>query len=95
MAFPIADTDEIRCAPDVLSTEVDAEMVLMHVARRRYYGLDAIGMAIWQRLGQPMRLADLCAGLAGEYDADRATIERDVRLLLERMAEEGLIEVTH
>lgn len=77
---------------ELLSTQIDDEMVLMSIERGNYYGLDAIATDIWQRLEQPLAVVDLCAVLAKEYDADTETISRDVLALLEQFVTEGFIE---
>lgn len=77
---------------ELLSTQIDDEMVLMSIERGNYYGLDAIATDIWQRLEQPLAVVDLCAALAKEYDADTETINRDVLALLEQFVAEGFIE---
>lgn len=77
-----------------LSAEVDGETVLMSVEQGRYFGLDAIGGDVWHRLESPVRVSDLCAALAADYDGAPDVIERDVLDLLGRMAARGLIEVT-
>lgn len=79
---------------DVLAADVDGELVLMSVEQGLYFGLDAIGADIWGRLEEPVRVADLCASLAADYEGDPATIERDVLALLDRMAARGLVAVT-
>ncbi|CAD6875579.1 PqqD family peptide modification chaperone [Methylomonas fluvii] len=77
---------------ELLSTQIDDEMVLMSIDRGNYYGLDAIATDIWQRLEQPVAVSDLCAALVKEYDADTETISRDVLSLLEQFASEGFID---
>lgn len=76
-----------------LEAEVDGEVVLMSVADALYFGLNAVGTDIWRRLAQPIRLADLCSTLAEEYEADIATIERDVLALVAKLAGRKLVEV--
>ena len=65
----------------------------MSGTRGNYYGLNAIGADIWQRLGEPIVVSNLCVALTEDYNADNETISRDVLVLLEHMASEGLIEV--
>lgn len=77
-----------------LFAAIDNELVLMDAEQGKYYGLDAIGADIWQRLEGRVVVSDLCAALGKEYDADADTISRDVLALLERLAAEGLIEVS-
>ncbi len=83
----------IRRREDHLAAGLGDELVLMSGARGNYYGLDAIGADIWRRLEQAVSVADLCAALGREYDADAETIRRDVLALLRQLAGEGLIEV--
>ncbi len=78
---------------DHLAANVDDGLVLMDVDHGNYYGLNAIGTDIWQRLEKELVVSELCAALSKEYDADMDTISREVLALLERLAAEGLIEV--
>jgi hypothetical protein len=78
---------------DHLAANIDDELVLMDVEQGNYYGLNSIGADIWQRLEGEVVVSELCAALSVEYDADIDTISREVLVLLERLAEEGLIEV--
>lgn len=78
---------------EVLFSTVDDELVLMSIDQGLYFGLDSIGADIWTRLEKPLRIADLCAGLADDYQGDPAMIERDVMDLLHRLAGRKLIAV--
>lgn len=89
----ITSYSRVKWSTDQISTEVDGSVVLMSIRKGRYFDLDDVAADIWRRLAQPVRVADLCAGLAAEYDADRETIERDVLPWLERLHSERLIDV--
>ncbi len=93
-ANPPSLTSLVRWSDDQLAATVDQEVVILSVERGSYYGLDDIGSEIWQRLANAVRVDALCASLAEKYDADQATIERDVLHLLEKLSAEGLISVT-
>ena len=77
----------------VLSTNVQAEAVLMNTANGKYYGLDDIVTSVWQQLCTPLKVSDLCRNLTEEYDGDPEVIRRDVLVLLKKLADDGLIEV--
>ena len=86
-------TDSMLCrCTEPLAAEVDGEMVLMSIERGNYYGLDSIGSDIWHRLEQPVRVSDLVAALATDYDGDASVIECDVLALLTKLLENGLVE---
>lgn len=79
--------------PDHLSAEIDGELVIMSVADGKYVALNAIATAVWQRLGQPVRVSKLCADLARDYDGDGAVIAQDVQEMLQCLSSLGLIAV--
>lgn len=88
----IALHDSIRRKSDVLSAEVGDEVVIMAPEEGKYYGLDAVGSAIWDRLAEPTTPARLIAELVGAYDGDPAAIEGDTMALLERLSDRHLLE---
>jgi hypothetical protein len=90
----VTETSSLRRGHDLLEATLDDEIILLSVARGYYYSLDDIGSDIWHRIVTPCRAAALFEALAKDYDADEATIARDVLPLLREMASEGLIEVS-
>lgn len=90
----VAVSSTVVQSRDPLAAEVDGEVVLMSVDLGRYFGLDVIGADVWRRMETPVRVSDLCAALAADYDGAPEVIERDVLELLHRMADRGLIEIS-
>lgn len=82
----------VRRNDELLTAEVDGELVMMSIASGRYFGLDDTGRRIWELLVGPVSVAALCEQLVQEYAVDTATCERDVLALLRKMAEHGMIE---
>ena len=76
-----------------VSADVAGETVLMSLERSKCYGLGVTGSEIWKRIADPVRVSDLTAELAGEYDAEPSIIERDLLVLFTELADEGLVEV--
>lgn len=76
---------------DVIASPVDNEVVMMHIDHGMYYALNAVGADIWERLAEPIKVADLCAQLQQVYAVDRATCEADVLAILNDMAANGLL----
>jgi hypothetical protein len=92
-AAAVLDATMISRSPSVLTAEVDGEVVMMSIEQGRYFGLDDIGSDIWKRLDTPCSFAELIDRLATDYEADRATIAADVRVLLGRMAEQDVVRL--
>jgi hypothetical protein len=89
----IGDDTLVCRGTSVLTGGVSGETVMMNIKSGRYFGLDDIGSAIWQRLEAPRRFGDLVDQLAADYDADPATIMDDVRTLLAEMATYDLVKL--
>ncbi|CAA7615404.1 conserved hypothetical protein [Candidatus Terasakiella magnetica] len=91
IAGPLTTESVIVRTPHPLSADVDDETVLMSIEQGNYYGLGSTARDIWSRLERPIRIGDLCAGLAAEYDVPPALIEADTLAFIRRLAEEKLI----
>jgi hypothetical protein len=79
---------------DQVSSDLGGETVLLSMQSAMYYGLDEVGTRIWELLGQPIRVSDICDAIEREYDVERERCEADVLGLLRELAAKGLIEVT-
>lgn len=77
-----------------LSTIVDGEAVLIGIETGRYYGLDAIGTAIWNGIEQPRTFDALCASLIEEFEGDPAVIEQETRAFLTQLLERELVSAS-
>jgi hypothetical protein len=75
----------------VLSGEFDAETVILDLRNGVYYGLENAGARIWQLLKHPTSLGVLRDALVQEYDVEPRRCESDLRDLLRRLLERGLI----
>lgn len=76
-----------------VAATVGQEVVLMNLDRGRCYGLGPTGSVLWQKMSQPVLVNDLLSQLEQEYDVSREELERDVVLVLQQYAAEGLIEI--
>jgi hypothetical protein len=74
-------------------SQVDKEWVMIDLESGEYYGLNAIASDIWQRLAEPVLVADLCADLKQRYDVETERCEREVLALLRQMQEKHMLRV--
>lgn len=86
-------SSHIRARSDLLSSEIDGEVVMMDIESGQYFTLDAIGTRIWKAMAEAISVASLCRALEQEYDAPLPVIERDVLALLANLATQKLITV--
>ncbi len=85
------ETVVVRSAA-ILDASVGGETVLMSVETGQYYTLKVTSRAIWERLGEPVRVRDLCADLANAYQAPLDTVERDTLAFLNYLEAQNMIE---
>lgn len=78
---------------DHVHTEVDGEVLMMHIMTGDYFNLDEVGSFIWRQLSQPMTVSGLCDAIQSCYDVDRPTCERDALLFVEDLLMDGLLTV--
>jgi hypothetical protein len=79
--------------PELLSTPVDDEIVILNPERDNYVGLDAIGRSVWDLIEQPSEVAELCRALGETFEGTSEQIETDVLAFLSEMVDEGIVRV--
>lgn len=76
---------------DVVFRELDGQSVVLNLSSGRYFGLNAVGTRVWQLIAQGAGVDSVIRTVTAEYEADAATIERDVLALLEDLEKRGLV----
>lgn len=79
--------------PDMLSTELDGDVVLMSAEQGRYYALDAVASSVWRRLDAAPTGEALIADLVADFQGNSEQIRADVLALLRNWLKEGLVRV--
>ena len=80
--------------PQIISSKMDDEVVMMSVEKGNYYGLNRVGSEIWEKLTEPLTVSLLCDKLLQEFDVEKEQCEREVITYLEKLVSEGLILVS-
>ncbi len=75
-----------------VSCKVNDEVAILDLDRALYFGLQGVGVHIWDLLEQPRSVADLCASIQAEFDVSEAECRADLLQVLTRLREERLIE---
>ena len=80
--------------PDhVMLRELDNESVILNVDTEYYFGLDDVGTRMIKVLADCDSIQTAYDALVEEYDVDPETLRSDLKDLIERLAENGLVEV--
>lgn len=75
----------------IMAKEIDGECMLLDVANGIYFGLNRLGLRIWQLLTEEKSSDEICIILLNEFDVPRETLENDVSELLQDLLKNGLI----
>jgi hypothetical protein len=77
----------------LIEAEVDDEILALHVEQGVCYGFNVTAARVWTSLKQPKRLSELQAELLAEFDIDETTCERELREILDLLANRGLVTI--
>ena len=83
----------VRRSTRQVACEFNEEVVLLHLDKARYFGLRDVGAAIWNSLGEPKSVADVCDIVLAQFDVDPTKCRTDVTKFLTGLLDVGLIEV--
>jgi PqqD family protein of HPr-rel-A system len=85
--------DTVVRAPDVYATTIDGDVVVFNVEKGQYYGMQNVGVRIWELIEQPASIDAVCQVLMTEFSIDQPTCEAHVLKFLGELLEAQLIEV--
>ena len=78
-------------SPRVLCQEVAGEAVLLDLETEKYFGLNTVGLRVWQLLQRSGDPGEIFRTLASEYSVDPDTLAADLQDLLQRLRQAGLV----
>ena len=76
-----------------LYSDLNGEAVILSTKNGKYYGLNEVGRCIWKAIKDPTNLEEIQARVLAEYEVDEETCHCEVSSFLQKMLDEGLIEV--
>ena len=83
----------VRVPDEVLIRQVGEELVMLHLDRDNYYGLDPVGARLMQIAEPGATLGQISERLLDEFDAARDQVQADVRRIAMELIAAGLLEV--
>ena len=80
-------------SPEALFQEIGGEGVILDLESSSYFGLDEVGVRLWQLLLADPDLQAACDVLLAEYDVERIRLEQDIATLVTEFVEAGLASI--
>lgn len=93
--IPITADSLVCQSRNQVSTEIDGETVLLSIDKGNYYGMNQILTAIWNWLGEPTTVSDICKKMTETYEVSAEVCEKDIMKVLGDLQKEGLIDIRH
>jgi hypothetical protein len=89
-----SENTQITVEKNQVSTALGDEAAILNLTNSVYYGLDPVGARIWNLIQQPKTFRELCDILLSEYEVDAPRLESDLQHLLNRLADEQLVQIS-
>jgi hypothetical protein len=64
--------------PEIVSGQIDNELIMMSIETGKYHTLNATAGRIWTLLDKPQTVSELCATLTGEFNIAPAVCQKEV-----------------
>jgi hypothetical protein len=90
---PLSLQNIIVRSSNLVSSEIDSDLVILSIQNGRYYGTQIVGNRIWSMLGNETPVTAICDNLLQEFEVERHVCEQEVLRFLAQLQSEGLIEV--
>jgi hypothetical protein len=90
---PLTLDSRVAAVPELMTSDLAGEMVLLNLTDGVYYGLDAVGADIWRSIGRPRTVRAVVDDVVARYHVDRARCEDDVLTFLGELDAHGLVVV--
>lgn len=91
--LPALSTLRVSVPDHVVSRVVDGALILLDVDTGRSVSLDAVGNRAWLALTESPTAQDALERLLGEFQADPALLEGDLKALISNLASRNLLRL--
>lgn len=81
----------IKQNPELITSEVDGERVMMDMKTGEYFGLDSIGTRIWDLIESPAKISEIIEILINEFDVSKEQCENDTIEFISELVDKKLV----
>ena len=92
--MPISFSDRVKIPDDVLISRLQEESVILNLDSERYFGLDNVGTRFLTILTTSDSIEAAYKQLLNEYDVDATVLREDLIALVEKLVEQGLVQIS-
>ena len=79
--------------PDIIWKNVRGETVLLNPESGKYYGLNKVGCAFWEKVDGKKTVAEIATLLLEEFDVEKETLIKDLEELMANLIANNLLSM--
>ena len=83
----------VKQCTEQVSCNLNGEIAILNLKSTLYFGLDEVGACIWEAMGEPRKVSDLCKRVLELFDVVEQQCQADVIEFVGRLNEAGLVEI--
>lgn len=91
--LPLAANSHVIRSPDLIATEMDGDIVMMHVRSGQYFGISGVGPRLWALLEHPMTIEQMTDTIVSEYKVDEQTCRGDILIFVQALLDQGAAQI--
>ncbi|MCU0614903.1 MAG: PqqD family protein [Desulfobacterales bacterium] len=77
--------------PDIIWNNVRGETVLLNSTSGRYYGLNKVGCAFWEKIDGKRSLAEIVELMLEQFNVEKEILVKDIKDLTKNLTENNLV----
>lgn len=82
----------IKRNPDMLSVDMDGETVMMSIENGNYFGINAVGSFIWERLESDQTIKSICNAVSEHFNvANMDNLENEIITYIEDLEDQNML----
>jgi hypothetical protein len=93
MREPLSPRSIVVATSEQVSCPLGEESAILNLKNSVYYGVNPVAASVWRLIQQPRSVGELRDALVEEYEVEPERCEQDLLTLLDKMRDEGLIDV--
>ncbi len=93
MTTPFDDNSRFFRNPDLVSADMDGDLVMMSIENGEYYGIGGVGPRIWELLEEPVDIDSIVQTVTTQFEVEPDRCRADAIDFVQKLVELGLIKV--
>ncbi len=91
----ITSSSIVVVSKNLTASNLGTETIVLNLDSGGYYGLNTVGVTIWNLIQNPKTVEEIRDAVLAEYEVEYEQCDRDLRKLIAELLANGLVEVSN